>query len=48
MSENCYANAAVQMAEQEVLHPDAFVFLNHGAFQNGTEVTIVIMTKISL
>ena len=48
MSENCYANAAVQMAEQEVLHPNYHVLFNHVAVQNDTYITAVIMTQISL
>ena len=36
------------MAEQEVLHPYAHVFFNHGAVQNELEVTAFIMDQLSL
>ena len=48
ISGNQYVYTAAQMVEYEVLHPDAHVFFNSGAFQNEPDVTAVIMTQLSL
>ena len=36
------------MTEQEVLHPDTHVLFKHGAVHNEPEMTVVIITQLSL
>ena len=45
---NRYASATAQMADQEVLHPDAHLLFNHGEVQNEPDVTVIIMYQLSL
>ena len=48
MSGSRYAYTAAKMMEQEFLHPDSHVFFKRGSVQNEPDMTVVIMTQISL
>ena len=48
MSGNFYTYADAQVAEQEVLYPDAHVFFNYLVVYNEPQLTAVIMNQLSL